>query len=171
MPVRVSGLHDAKSPQARCMKIQPSKTAFWWDDYPMTYFQLTFLHLTTVLPASVIGSILMLRRKGTRSHRLWGKVFLLMMLFTAIITLFMPAAVGPRWLGHFGVSHLFCIAVFISVPRAYFAARRGNIRAHRANMIGLYVGAIHIAGVFTFTPGRMMHGLVMHGKLEAPSTR
>ena len=134
----------------------------------MTYLQLAFLHLATVLPAFVIGTVMILRRKGTRSHKLWGKVFLLLMLMTASIALFMPATIGPRWLGHFGLIHVFCIAVFISAPRAYFSARHGNIRAHRANMIGLYVGAILIAGAFTFTPGRMMHGLFVNGALEKP---
>ena len=137
----------------------------------MTYLHLTFMHLATILPAFVIGTVLMLRRKGSPSHKLWGKVFLLLMLTTAVITLFMPAAVGARWLGHFGVIHIFCIVVFISVPRAYSAARRGNIRAHRANMIGLYVGAILIAGAFTFAPGRMLHNAVVNGKLETPSPR
>ena len=135
----------------------------------MTYLHLTFMHLATILPAFVIGTVLMLRRKGSPAHKLWGKVFLLLMLTTAVITLFMPAAVGARWLGHFGVIHIFCIVVFISAPRAYFAVRRGNIRAHRANMIGLYVGAILIAGAFTFAPGRMLHNLVVNANLPTPS--
>ena len=34
---------------------------------------------------------------------------------------------------------------------------RGDIKAHRANMIGLYIGSILIAGAFAFSPGRMLH--------------
>ena len=39
----------------------------------------------------------------------------------------------------------------------------GNIRAHRKNMIGLYVGAVLIAGIFAFAPGRMLNR-VLHGE-------
>lgn len=137
----------------------------------MNYLQLTFLHLATILPAFAIGTVVLLRPKGDGSHKRWGKVFLLLMLATAVITLFMPATVGPRWLGHFGLIHVFCILVFISAPRAYVAARQGNIRAHRANIIGLYVDAILIAGAFTFTPGRMLHSLVVNATFEAPPSR
>lgn len=32
-----------------------------------------------------------------------------------------------------------------------------NRKAHRANVIGLYVGGMLIAGAFTLLPGRMIH--------------
>ena len=129
----------------------------------MTTLQLTYLHLATILPAFLIGTVLMLRRKGTRSHKSWGKIFLALMLATAVIALFLPATVGPRWLDHFGFIHLFCILVFVSAPTAVIAARSGNIRAHRRSMIGLYTGAVLIAGIFAFTPGRMLNR-VLHGQ-------
>jgi hypothetical protein len=43
------------------------------------------------------------------------------------------------------------------VPAAYFAARAHNIKRHKFYMLGVYLGAVLIAGVFTFTPGRLMH--------------
>ena len=134
----------------------------------MTYLQLTYLHLATILPAFVIATFVLCRRKGTRLHKLLGRVFLVLMLTTAAITLFMPAQVGPRLLNHFGFIHGFSLLVFYSAPRAYFAARRGDIRAHRGNMIGLYVGAILIAGAFAFIPGRMLHGLLFNVPPPAP---
>lgn len=82
---------------------------------------------------------------------------MLLMLATALIALFMPAEIGPTILGHFGYIHLFCLLVAYSVPTAFFAARKGNIKKHKRSMIGLYVGAILIAGVFTFMPGRLLH--------------
>ena len=103
----------------------------------MTYLQMTYLHLATILQAFVIATVVLCRRKGTRSHKLLGRIFLLLMLTTAAITLFMPAQVGPRLLNHFGFIHGFSLLVFYSAPKAFFAARRGDIRAHRGNMIGL----------------------------------
>jgi uncharacterized membrane protein len=123
----------------------------------MTYTQLAYLHLATVVPAFAIGALQLLRRKGTPIHKFLGKVYMILMLATALITLAMPAEVGPRFLGHFGFIHAFSFLTLYSVPAAYFAIRRGNIKVHRANMIGLYVGGILIAGSFAFSPGRMLH--------------
>jgi len=123
----------------------------------MTYTQLAYLHLATVVPAFFIGGLQLIRRKGTSSHKRLGKIYMLLMLATALITLSMPAKVGPQFLHHFGVIHIFSLLGLTSVPIAYFAARRGNIRAHRAAMVSLYIGGILIAGAFAFSPGRMLH--------------
>jgi uncharacterized membrane protein len=123
----------------------------------MTYIHLAYLHLATVIPAFFIGTIQLLRRKGTPTHKLLGKIYMVLMLGTALITLTMPAHVGPQFLNHFGYIHTFSFLTLFSVPTAYFAARRGSIKAHRGAMIGLYVGGILIAGAFAFSPGRMLH--------------
>ena len=123
----------------------------------MTYTQLAYLHLATVVPAFFLGALQLLRRKGTPAHRLIGKIYMLLMLATAVITLMMPAEVGPRFLSHFGFIHIFSLMALFGVPSAYIAARRGNIKAHRGAMIGLYIGGILIAGAFAFSPGRMLH--------------
>jgi uncharacterized membrane protein len=123
----------------------------------MTYTQLSYLHLATVVPAFGLGLFQLLKRKGTSTHKLLGRVYMLLMMATGIITLIMPAQVGPRFLNHFGFIHIFSLLALCSVPIAYVAARRGHIRAHRAAMISLYVGGILIAGAFAFSPGRMLH--------------
>jgi len=123
----------------------------------MTYTQLAYLHLATVIPAFTIGIFQLFRRKGTPTHKLLGKIYMVLMLATGLITLAMPAEVGPRLLGHFGFIHAFSFLTLYSVPAAYLAARRGDIKVHRANMIGLYIGGILIAGAFAFSPGRMLH--------------
>lgn len=127
----------------------------------MSYIALAYLHLATILPAFIIGTYLLLRKKGTKRHKLLGKIYMLLMLSTAIITLFMPAEIGPRLFEHFGFIHLFSLLVFYSVPSAYFAAKNGNIKRHQGNMIGLYVGGLLIAGVFTFFPGRLLHEWIL----------
>ncbi|MBI3775411.1 MAG: DUF2306 domain-containing protein [Gammaproteobacteria bacterium] len=126
----------------------------------MTYQQLAYLHLATILPAFLIGTFLLLRRKGTALHKALGRSYLLLILATGVITLFMPAQVGPSLLGHFGFIHTFSLLVFYSVPAAYIAARRGDIKTHRGNMIGLYVGGIIVAGSFALMPGRMLNEML-----------
>lgn len=124
----------------------------------MQYYNLAYAHLGTIVPAFLIGTYLLVMRKGTPRHKALGKIYMALMLVTATITLFMPAQVGPRIIGHFGYIHLFSLLVFYSVPVAFINARRGNVKQHRSAMIGLYVGGILIAGSFAFMPGRLLHG-------------
>lgn len=123
----------------------------------MTYLQIVFLHLATVLPAFVLGTWLLFNRKGTPHHRLLGKIYMLLMLITAFTALFLPALVGPKVLNHFGFIHLFSLLTIYTVPTAYLAARRGDVAAHRSSMIWLYVGGLIIAGAFAFGPGRLLN--------------
>jgi uncharacterized membrane protein len=122
-----------------------------------TYLNLAYAHLATILPAFLVGTYMMISRKGSPIHRALGKTYMVLMLVTAAITLFMPAVVGPRLLNHFGFIHLFSVLVLYSVPTAYLAARSHNVKKHRNSMIGLYIGGLLIAGAFTFTPGRLLH--------------
>lgn len=119
-----------------------------------------YFHLATVLPCVVMGAALFMMKKGTPLHKGTGKVYLVMMITTAIITLFMQAQVGPRLFDHFGWIHSFSVLTLYSGPKAYLAIRRGDIKSHQYSMIGLYVGGIMIAGGFTLVPGRYLHDLL-----------
>ena len=125
-----------------------------------TYYQLAYSHLATILPAFAIGTTLLFIRKGTRLHKRLGRIYMPLMLVTAVIALFMPAHVGPRIAGHFGFLHGFSVLVLYSVPTAYISARRGHIDAHRRAMIGLYVGGVLVAGSFAFAPGRLLYEML-----------
>ena len=72
----------------------------------MTYTQLAYLHLATVLPAFAMGAFQLLRRKGTSIHKLLGKIYMGLMLATGLITLAMPAKVGHNSLITSGSSTL-----------------------------------------------------------------
>lgn len=126
----------------------------------MTYHQLAHFHLGTVVPAFFIGTTLLFLKKGTRLHRFLGRLYMPLMLATGITTLLMPAAVGPRFLGHFGFIHVFSLLVLYSVPMAYVCARRGDVARHKKEMVGLYIGGILIAGSLAFMPGRLLNELV-----------
>jgi len=109
-----------------------------------------------------MGAALFFMTKGTPLHKGMGKVYMILMIITAIITLFMPAKVGPQFLNHFGFIHSFSLLALYSAPKAYFAIRRGDVRSHKFSMIGLYVGGIVIAGSFTLVPGRYLHDLLFN---------
>jgi len=125
----------------------------------MNYIDLLYLHLATVVPCFVIGTALLIIKKGTSIHKNFGRIYMVLMLITASVTLFMPAQVGPQFLNHFGWIHLFSFLTIYTVPTAYLAIKRGDVKVHKRKMILLYFGAIIIAGGFTFFPGRYLHNL------------
>jgi uncharacterized membrane protein len=126
----------------------------------MGYQGLMYLHLGTVLPCAFLGAFLLVSPKGGTLHRGTGKLYMSLMMITAVITLFLSNQVGPSFLGHFGYIHLFSLLTIVSVPAALIAIRKGQVKRHQRIMWSLYIGAILIAGGFTFVPGRYMHELV-----------
>ena len=123
----------------------------------MTYDNLMFVHLLTVVPCVFIGAYLLVAKKGGKIHRKLGIVYMTLMVTTAVIALFMEARVGPRLFNHFGYLHLFSLLVLWTVPTALIQVKKGNIKSHQRKMILLYVGAIGIAGGFTFVLGRYLY--------------
>lgn len=126
----------------------------------MEYNTLMHLHLWTVLPSFVIGTVLLIIKKGTNFHKAAGRLFMILMLFTAIVTLFMPAYVGPTLFNHFGWIHSFSLLTLWTIPKSYIAIKKGNVKKHKRSMIGLYIGALIIAGAFTLMPGRYLHNVL-----------
>ena len=121
---------------------------------------LIYAHLGTIAPAFLIGSYMMFARKGDSLHRMLGRIYMILMLITAVISLFIKASVGPAFMGHFGFIHLLSLVVIVVVPRAYLAAKRHDIQSHKYAMVMLYVGGLLIAGGFTLVPGRLLHGWI-----------
>ena len=125
----------------------------------MDYQALMYFHLITVVPCIFLGAYGLLGKKGTPIHKTLGKIYMILMLITGTITVFMPADVGGRFLNHFGWIHLFSFLTLWTVPTAYLAIRNGKVKKHQRRMILLYIGAIGIAGGFTLAPGRYLHEL------------
>ena len=122
-----------------------------------TYELLMFGHLCTVVPCIFIGATLLILPKGSPIHKRGGRVYMVLMLITAVITLIIPAKIGPQFLGHFGWIHLFSVLTLYTVPTAYTAIKKGRVKVHQRKMVLLYFGAIFIAGAFTLSPGRYLH--------------
>ncbi len=113
------------------------------------------LHTAAACVAAVSGVYVMLRAKGTASHRASGYAFSIAMLLTAI-TSFGITSLSP---GHYSWIHILSAITLVSIPLAIYYRRTGNIRKHAANMIGPFAGLI-IAGAFTFAPGRIMYQVI-----------
>ncbi|MGB1032645.1 MAG: DUF2306 domain-containing protein [Flavobacteriales bacterium] len=126
----------------------------------MDYFSIMMLHLWTVLPAFAIGTVLLIIKKGTPIHKGLGKVYMVLMFFTAVVSLFLEARVGMQFFNHFGFIHLLSFLTIYTIPTAWIAARRGNIKSHKRKMIILYFAGLIVAGGFTLVPGRYLHGIL-----------
>ena len=121
---------------------------------------IVLIHLCIILPCVVFGTYLIFAKKGTQFHKTIGKVYMTLMGITGILTLFIPAQVGQRIFNHFGLLHLLSILTIYTVPKAWFAIKRGDIKTHKNSMIRLYIGGIIIAGSFAIlAPGRYLHTL------------
>lgn len=127
----------------------------------MNYMTVVYLHMGTVLPAFAIGTLMLLATKGTTLHRAMGRTYLVLMFATAGTALTLPAQLGPTLLEHFGPIHILCFVVGFSVPKGWLAARRGDIKTHRAIMIRLYFLGLVLAGLFTLAPGRLLNSWLL----------
>ncbi len=123
----------------------------------MEYVELAYFRLSTVVPAAIIGTFIMATRKGTKHHKFFGKIYMVLILITAVFSLLMPAVIGPRLFDHFGWIHLFSLMALVSVPGAYISIKRAKLASHKGLMIGLYMGGILLAGSLAFLPGRLLH--------------
>jgi uncharacterized membrane protein len=114
------------------------------------------IHAFAAMAAFVIGLVQLAAPKGTIPHRLIGWSWVLLMLTVAISSFFIHII---RLWGAWSPIHLLSILVLVSLPLAVFHARRHEVRRHRNAMTTLFMGALVIAGIFTFLPGRIMHAV------------
>jgi uncharacterized membrane protein len=123
------------------------------------------IHVAAVVPAAVLGAYLLLRPKGTPIHRLLGKIWLCLMVITALSSFFIHKI---NMFYGFSPIHLISIYVLFGCWGAIANARRHNIEAHKRIIRGLYFGGIVGAGAFTFLPGRIMNEVAFEGDEIAP---
>ena len=120
---------------------------------------VVFFHLVTAFAALVLGLVVLLRRKGTTSHRVLGWAWVVLMGSTAVASGFIRDYHLPNLFG-FTPIHAFTVLVAVQLPRGIWLIRHGNVVDHRKTMRGLYIGACVLAGIFTLLPGRFLGTLL-----------
>jgi uncharacterized membrane protein len=114
------------------------------------------LHLGAVLAALAIGVLNLARPKGTRSHRVLGWIWIVLMSAAALSSFWifgLRNGAGPS------LVHLLSVWTLIALAAAIYFIRRGNVRAHRAFMIGTFLGLVG-AGLGALAPGRLLPALL-----------
>jgi len=118
------------------------------------------LHAYAAFSAFVLGAVQLARVKGTTSHRALGFTWAALMLIVAVSSFWVHQI---RLWGPWSPIHLLSIFTLVMLPLGLWAAHSHSVSRHRSTMIGLYLGALLIAGLFTFVPGRIMHKVVFGG--------
>ena len=111
------------------------------------------IHLLTAVAAFVVGAIQIFGPKGTIMHRILGWTWVIFMMTVAISSLWIKLINH----GQFSLIHLFSVVTLIAAPMLVYAARKHDVKRHSGIAIRLYAGALLIAGLFTFLPGRLMY--------------
>lgn len=117
-------------------------------------------HALAALAALILGAVQLVSAKGTRKHRIFGYLWVLLMAGVAISAVFIHTI--KAW-GEFSPIHLLIPIVLISLWSGIQAARRGHIRRHQKIMRSLYFFALVVAGLFTLLPGRAMYHVIFGG--------
>jgi uncharacterized membrane protein len=118
------------------------------------------IHVAAIVPAAILGAYLLARPKGTPRHRLLGKIWMMLMVVTALSSFFIHQI---NLVYGFSPIHLLSIAVLAGSWRAILAARRHDIHTHRRIVSGMYFGGIVVAGLATLLPGRLMNAVAFSG--------
>jgi uncharacterized membrane protein len=130
------------------MLIAIAKGSAEWVKIPVR----VWVHLFAMTVALSLTPIMMLRQRGDARHRLLGKIWVAAMFF---------AAVSSFWLrslndGGFSLIHALSVFVIIQAPLIYWSARTHNIKRHRRSVRGMVLGAVLVAGFFTFPFDRLL---------------
>lgn len=113
---------------------------------------IVWIHLATILVALVLTPLLLWRRRGDVRHRVYGYVWSGAMMLTALDSFLIH--MGGN--GRFSLIHLLSLLTLIMVPVLVVAARRHDVVRHRRTVRGLIIGALLIAGFFTFPFNRLL---------------
>lgn len=114
-------------------------------------------HAFAAMGAFLLGSIQLMAPKGTLPHRVVGWIWVTLMLTIGVTAFFIHQI---RLWGQWSPIHLIALYTLIMLPVGVLHARRHEVTSHRRTMLGLFIGGLMIAGLFTFYPGRIMYHIV-----------
>jgi uncharacterized membrane protein len=118
---------------------------------------LIALHAALAALSLALGAAVLLRAKGTPSHKLLGRIWVAAMVGVAMSSFWIfeiRRGAGPSWI------HLLSLWTLVSLALAVWFIRRGNVRAHKGFMVGTFLGLLG-AGLGALAPGRALSRLFL----------
>lgn len=119
-----------------------------WDQLPGN----VWAHIGTIYIALALTPLMLLRRRGDRLHSTLGYIWVTAMALTAATSMTMQL-INP---GGYSWIHILSVWTLIQVPLIVIRARQHDIARHRSAVRGMVIGALLIAGFFTFPFNRLM---------------
>ena len=116
------------------------------------------LHAIMAMIAIILGGIQLSMKKGGPIHKLLGRIWVGLMMFVAISSLFIHKT--KMW-GDYSPIHLLSLWTIFILGVGVYYARVGNIKRHKQVMIATYFFALILTGFFTLMPGRVMHQILI----------
>ena len=116
------------------------------------------LHAFAAMTAFGLGLVQLAAPKGTLPHRTIGWVWVVLMVVVSASAFFIHQI---RLWGQWSPIHLLAIFTLVVLPIAVWHAHNHAVDKHRNKMVAIFVGAMMVAGAFTFLPGRIMHAVVL----------
>ncbi|MXP29754.1 hypothetical protein GRI58_13145 [Porphyrobacter algicida] len=113
---------------------------------------IVWAHLATIGLALGLTPVMLLRRRGDARHRLLGWIWVSAMMLTAVSSFFVRLT-NP---GSFSFIHILSVWTVIQVPIIVWSARHHQVVRHRRAVRGMVLGALLIAGFFTFPFDRLL---------------
>lgn len=110
------------------------------------------IHIVVAMGALCLGALMFIRKKGTPSHKMIGRIFAILMFTTAASAIFIRQIND----GSFSFIHIFVPVTFFALAETFWYIRKGNLKGHMRAVKGLFFGALLIPGALSFLPGRTM---------------
>lgn len=107
------------------------------------------VHAVAASLVILLAPVQVLRRRKDRAHRLIGRSWVVAMYLTCVSGMFIYSLTGG-----FTIFHALAIFTFGTTTLGVINARNGNMRAHRGNMTGGWIGALVAGGFAVLGPSR-----------------
>ena len=125
--------------------------------------QIIYVHAALALLAIPLGLYIFITKKGTKNHKMLGRTWVTVLIIVSLTAIFIQT-INP---GQYSLIHLLIPYTIGSLIYSIWNIKKFKKTkierykfAHMYSMVGVYVGALLIAGVFTLMPGRFFHEIL-----------
>ena len=125
--------------------------------------QIIYIHATLALLAVPLGLYIFLTKTGTKQHRMHARIWVIFLIIVSLTAIFIQT-INP---GQYSWIHLLIPFTLVSLIYSIWNIKKYKKTkierykySHMYSMIGVYVGALLIAGAFTLMPGRFFHHIL-----------
>jgi uncharacterized membrane protein len=111
-----------------------------------------WVHIILIGVALALTPINLLRKRGDGTHRMLGRIWAAAMFLTAAVSFDIRLINN----GQFSPIHVLSLLTVLQVPLIIWSARTHRVALHRRSVRAIVIGALLIAGFFTFPFNRLM---------------